>query len=85
MKTIHCCICNEIINEVESHNPWPVRPYSSIGEKENRCCQACNDTIVIPARIACINATKEQMENIHENLKQMSHRQLRETMSKLTI
>ena len=85
MKTIHCCICNEIINEVEGHNPWPVRPYSSIGEKENRCCQACNDTIVIPARIACINATKEQMESIHENFKKMDYQQIVNVINGLNV
>ena len=33
-----CCICGKIIrNEFDSNNTWPIRPYSSIGEKENRC------------------------------------------------
>lgn len=85
MKTITCCICNANINEAESHNPWPVRTHSSIGEEENRCCQVCNDTIVIPARIACINATREQMEIIHENFKNMDYQQLMKVINGLNV
>lgn len=49
-----CCICGAAISDDRhSHNPYPVRPESWYGEKENRCCGTCNQRIVIPARIRC--------------------------------
>ena len=38
-----CSICGEFIVGEYSHNAWPVN--------EGRCCQGCNDTEVIPARL----------------------------------
>lgn len=50
--TMRCCICGTPINNDRlGHNPYPVRPESWYGEKENRCCGLCNQRIVIPARI----------------------------------
>ena len=37
-----CCICGEEY-EGYGNNPWPV--------KEGRCCNDCNNNVVIPARI----------------------------------
>jgi hypothetical protein len=52
MTDLKCCICGDIIeNELQGHNPYPVRPESWYGEKEYRCCTCCNQRIVIPARI----------------------------------
>ena len=46
-----CCICGGELSLMQSHNPYPVRPESHFGEKENRCCSDCNDKIVFPARM----------------------------------
>ena len=41
-----CCLCgNECENEW-GNNPWPLSK-----KPEDRCCDVCNDTKVIPARL----------------------------------
>lgn len=81
MEVCRCCICSKIIFVRESNNAWPVRDYSSIGEKENRCCHTCNDEIVVPVRIAMIGATEDQVRTSHENLKKMDFYQLMNLMA----
>ena len=49
-EEMKCCICGAPITDIQGHNPYPVRPESWFGEKENRCCGHCNREIVIPAR-----------------------------------
>ena len=71
-----CCICGKIIrNEFDSNNPWPIRPYSSIGEKENRCCKECNDKYVVTFRILNLGEGEEYDENV-KVLQQMSKQEL---------
>lgn len=50
-EDMKCCICGAVISDEQSHDPYPVRPESWYGEKENRCCANCNYQIVIPARL----------------------------------
>lgn len=46
-----CCICGAIIADNDhSHDPYPVRPESWYGERENRCCDECNSHIILPIR-----------------------------------
>jgi hypothetical protein len=45
METQVCCFCKEDI-EGMGNNPEPLVPYD-----EGRCCDLCNDIIVIPERI----------------------------------
>ena len=49
-KTIKCCICGKQIKPVgtwtQGNNAQPV--------KDGRCCDYCNSTVVIPARINMI-------------------------------
>ena len=40
----NCVICKEEILDEWGHNPAPVK-------EEGRCCDTCNFTVVIPARI----------------------------------
>lgn len=47
---VKCCFCEKEIPDDKSHNPEPVKPL-----KGNRCCEDCNNTIVIPARIDDMN------------------------------
>lgn len=44
-ETGKCCLCGETYTHW-GNNPWPL----SEGEND-RCCDVCNDTKVIPARI----------------------------------
>ena len=51
-KIIKCCICGKEINGY-GNNPWPV------DDNENaRCCDDCNTTKVIPARIIGLKNNK---------------------------
>lgn len=46
MKKERCVICEELIKDIyDSNNPWPIRDHGA-------CCRICNDTKVVPARIA---------------------------------
>lgn len=50
-----CCICgNECENEF-GNNPWPVN-----NDEDARCCNVCNDTVVVPERIATLINKKEK-------------------------
>lgn len=51
LSLFECCICGTPITDEQGHNPYPVRPESWYGERENRCCRNCDCQIVIPARI----------------------------------
>lgn len=50
---VKCCICGKKIRMMETNNPYPVLPWSRLGEKKNRCCKKCNDDYVFPARLKC--------------------------------
>jgi len=55
-----CCICSlQILKDymgwARGHNPAPV--FTGRGE---RCCDSCNTTIVIPARIADLRRSKDE-------------------------
>ena len=39
-----CCLCNEPLEDEFGNNPAPVK-------QEGRCCDVCNATKVIPARL----------------------------------
>ena len=43
-----CCICGKEFDGY-GNNPYPV--VGDIFSGDERCCDECNDTIVIPARI----------------------------------
>ena len=40
-----CCICGKVFSGY-GNNPWPV-----VKDEMARCCDHCNDTVVIPERI----------------------------------
>lgn len=55
MKEKHiCCICGEEF-EGFGNNPYPVDK-----EEGARCCDECNDEVVIPARINDLKEEKEE-------------------------
>ena len=43
-KLMSCCICGKFFKGF-GNNPYPVK-------ETGRCCDECNDTVVIPARLA---------------------------------
>lgn len=49
-----CCICGKT-KEGYGNNPWPIKEYS-----EGRCCDGCNEHIVIPARLNEYNQNKKE-------------------------
>lgn len=57
MKEKHvCCICGEEF-EGFGNNPYPL-----VKEEGARCCDECNDAVVIPARIEALNEDKKEEE-----------------------
>ena len=51
-----CCICGKEF-EGFGNNPYPVNK-----DENARCCDVCNDTVVIPARIEALNEDKKEEE-----------------------
>ena len=49
-----CCICGERFLGY-GNNPWPV-----VKEVDARCCDTCNGSIVLGARIAQMFGNKEE-------------------------
>lgn len=77
MTKMKCCICGETLyDDRQGHNPYPVRPQSWYGEKENRCCSSCNQRVVIPARIRC-----GRKEIYHRTMMKMDYEELLEFVS----
>jgi len=46
MNLVHCCFCGKTMQEPFTCDPWPVSR-----DLDARCCNECNGSIVIPARI----------------------------------
>lgn len=46
-----CCICGREFPEMFGNNPAPVMTMETEDGKENRCCDVCNMTVVIPVRV----------------------------------
>ena len=51
-----CCICGKEIDEMNSNNPFPYKT-------EGRCCNECNYTYVIPARLGMLDTDKPTNSN----------------------
>ena len=52
-----CCLCGKKVTGSFGNNPWPLS--NDINE---RCCDACNMTKIIPARLGIIQANRENKE-----------------------
>ena len=75
-KKMICCICGKTIeNEYDANNPYPVRPYTSIGDKVGRCCGECNQKYVLTFRMLNLGEG-EAYENSVRNLQLMSKEQI---------
>ena len=58
--SIKCNLCGSMIEPDgfgwdRGHNPWPLRM-----NEDDRCCQTCNDTVVVPTRIRMLSAKKKR-------------------------
>lgn len=57
MKEKHiCCVCGCEF-EGYGNNPYPL-----VNDEEARCCDECDDAVVIPARIEALNEDKKEEE-----------------------
>ena len=52
-----CCLCGKEVIGSWGNNPWPLS--HDINE---RCCDKCNMTKVIPARLGIIQANRDNKE-----------------------
>lgn len=53
-----CVLCGTTLNDFyESHNPFPA-------SNEGRCCQSCNTSKVIPARIMLARRPKSILDDL---------------------
>ena len=55
-KETRCCFCNGLLNDVYGNNPWPF--YQE--DHNKRCCNNCNQTIVIPKRIELMTQKRNE-------------------------
>jgi len=56
-KTGTCCLCGAKYR-MYGNNPWPLSD-----DEDDRCCHACNDTLVVPARIRLDRAEEDKTTN----------------------
>lgn len=45
-QELECVLCGETFVG-GGHNAWPLAEESYFGEKENRCCEDCNYTVIL--------------------------------------
>lgn len=53
-----CCLCGRPIGDLFGNNPWPL-----VKDENARCCNECNMSKVIPARIELIKKHSEKEKN----------------------
>lgn len=56
MEKLICCLCGKELNDY-GNNPWPLRH-----NEDERCCDECNTTKVIPARLATLKSRSVKKE-----------------------
>lgn len=52
-----CCLCGKEVINSWGNNPWPLSH-----DAEERCCDECNATMVIPARLGIIVNNRKSKE-----------------------
>ncbi len=67
-----CAICGNEINNEFGNNPWPVRT-----NEEDRCCDECNTSFVIPYRIMLMQLSKKRKDELMQELNTMSYEKLK--------
>ena len=56
-KEFVCCLCGETFKGW-GNNPWPLNE-----NEEARCCDSCNGSLVIPARLARMEMAQKFKED----------------------
>lgn len=61
-KEYKCCLCQQVIETQiggwnKGHNPWPM----TFAGADSRCCESCNVSVVVPARISILMARKNDI------------------------
>ena len=62
-----CCICGKEFDGY-GNNPYPVGKYFDYLDEEERCCDECNDSIVIPVRISEMGFRQSVVEFVKRGL-----------------
>ena len=53
MESYVCCFCGKTFND------WGNNPYPACKDENARCCDDCNNEVVLPARILAMSRNKE--------------------------
>ena len=61
MKDYICCICGKKFRGW-GNNPWPVSKKDG-----DLCCDTCNATVVVPARISGMTKGKKERRSVKEH------------------
>ena len=69
---MRCAICGKEMNNEFGNNPWPVR-----ANEEDRCCDECNTSFVIPYRIMLMRLNKKRKDELMQELNTMSYEKLK--------
>ena len=67
-KKTECTFCGDVMETVhDTHNPYPLREVTTAKQSQllkdgkDRCCHACNNDLVHPARLKMINSTPKNL------------------------
>ena len=74
---MRCAICGKEMNNEFGNNPWPVRT-----NEEDRCCDECNMSFVLPYRIMLLGTSQEVKIEFMKELNTMSPEKLTSTLMK---
>ena len=59
---LKCCICGgKIFDEAKSNNPWPL---CHRDDTASRCCNGCNEDLVIKARLASMQHKLNEVDKL---------------------
>ena len=56
-----CCLCGKEISSTYGNNPWPL---CYRDDNASRCCNTCNEDLVIKARISSLNVVYNDVSNL---------------------
>ena len=52
-----CCLCGRMMN-YRGHDAWPLARHPQSATSDDRCCDECNKSLVIPKRTTWIDENK---------------------------
>ena len=69
---MRCAICGKEMNNEFGNNSWPVRT-----NEEERCCDECNMSFVLPYRYMLMNLNQKRKDELMKELNSMSYEKLK--------